>query len=78
MICLCLHRKYTAQDISDDAVDKKHRSMSAVSSPEISPQGVERILSKIGLVLSKSKEALLKDLIQNISEYVPDESEFKN
>ena len=41
--------------------------MSAVSSPEISPQGVERILSKIGLVLSKSKEALLKDLIKNYS-----------
>ncbi|GAD08233.1 Uncharacterised protein [Porphyromonas crevioricanis] len=52
--------------------------MSALPTHPTSLQGAERILSKIGLVLSKSKEALLKDLLQNISEYMPDKSELED
>lgn len=40
-------------------------------------QGAERILSKIGLVLSKTKDALLKDALQNIADYLPDKADLE-
>lgn len=38
-------------------------------------QGAERILSKIGLVLSKTKDALLKDVLQNVTDYLPEKAD---